>query len=469
MMRSLFAGVSGLRNHQVRMDVIGNNIANVNTVAFKSSRVTFEEAFAQMVQGASRPAGAASNVSGGTNPIQVGLGMNIGSIDLLFTQGNLENTGVTTDLAIQGDAFFVASDGRRNYFTRSGNLQLDADGRLVSSTNGYVIQGRVAQDGELTDTIGDIVLPFGQKSSARATSMVSVGGNLDAEAAGVFDPTATDPSTRETTMIVYDEMGVEYELTVRFERAADDAATAGTDERYVDLDLDGDGVTEQGNVWEYEVEVDTDGDGIADSLETGRIVFDGEGRLVGQLNTTDHSALQTYVDGLDSDAITGQSVTQTVTMNGQEIAIDFGEAMAIDGLSQFAGASTAVAREQDGYTMGQLERIGIDLTGTITGSFTNGVSLTLGQLVLADFNNPTGLIRTGDNMYTTSANSGAAVLGFAGEGSQSVITSGALEMSNVDLAQEFTSMITAQRGFQSNARVITSSDEMLQELVNLKR
>ena len=170
----------------------------------------------------------------------------------------------------------------------------------------------------------------------------------------------------------------------------------------------------------------------------------------------------------DGDAI--GNAEQFVTMAaGNDIELDFGEPLAISGLSQFAGASTAVAREQDGYTMGQLERIGIDQSGIITGAFTNGVNLTLGQLVLADFNNPTGLIRAGDNAYTTSANSGAAVLGFAGEGSQSVVTSGALEMSNVDLAQEFTSMITAQRGFQSNARVITSSDEMLQELVNLKR
>jgi flagellar hook protein FlgE len=167
MMRSLFSGVSGLRNHQVRMDVIGNNISNVNTTAFKASRVTFEEAFAQTLQGASRPAGVNDNVSGGVNPIQVGLGSNIGSIDLLFTQGNLENTGNNTDLAIQGDSFFVVSDGSQRFFTRSGNFQLDATGRLVASTNGFVVQGRMAEDGVLSDEITDIRLPFGQKSAAR--------------------------------------------------------------------------------------------------------------------------------------------------------------------------------------------------------------------------------------------------------------------------------------------------------------
>ncbi len=183
MMRSLFAGVSGLRNHQVKMDVIGNNIANVNTVAFKSSRVTFEEAFAQIVQGASRPPGGATNVSGGRNPIQIGLGMNIGSIDAMFTQGNLETTGVDTDLAIQGDSFFVVSDGTQRFYTRSGAFQLDASGKLVASTNGFIVQGRVPVNGVLTDTIDDIKLPFGQKAPAHATENAVLGGNLDAGAA----------------------------------------------------------------------------------------------------------------------------------------------------------------------------------------------------------------------------------------------------------------------------------------------
>ena len=191
MMRALFAGVSGLRNHLARLDVIGNNIANVNTVAFKSSRVTFEEAFAQLVQGASRPPGD----QGGINPIQIGLGMNIGSIDQDFSQGNLEATGVITDLAIQGDGFFVASDGSRTFYTRAGNFQLDADGRLVSPTNGFVVQGIVADtNGSLTSgsSVGDVVLPFGQKSAAVATTQLSLAGNLDARAQPLGTILATD-------------------------------------------------------------------------------------------------------------------------------------------------------------------------------------------------------------------------------------------------------------------------------------
>lgn len=415
MMRSLFSGVSGLRNHQVRMDVIGNNISNVNTVGYKSSRVTFEEGFAQLLQGASRPPGSSSNVSGGVNPVQVGLGMNIGSIDLLFTQGNIESTGVTTDVAITGDSFFVVNDGTQNYFTRSGNFQLDANGRLVASTNGFVVQGKLAVDGILTDTIQAITLPFGQKSPARDTENVSLAGNLDAEAAV--------GATRQTTITVFDAMGARDEMTISFTKAT-------------------------GTTWDYAV---TMASGTVVSGAAGTLTFDNQGRLTTPVPATPF-------------VFTPASGAQDVS-----IAIDFGTAGSITGLSQFAAPSTAVLKEQDGYTMGDLERFSIDQTGTITGAFTNGVTLTLAQIAMADFNNPAGLIRTGDNMYQVSANSGAGVLGFVGEGSQSVITSGALEMSNVDLAQEFTQMITAQRGFQSNARVITTADEMLQEVVTLKR
>lgn len=418
MMRSLFAGVSGLRNHQVRMDVIGNNIANVNTVAFKSSRVTFEEAFAQILQGASRPPGGANNVSGGRNPIQIGLGMNLGSIDMLFTQGSLETTGVDTDLAIQGDSFFVVSDGAQRFYTRSGAFQLDAGGSLVASTNGFKVQGRMAVNGVMTDPIVDITLPFGQKSPARATEVAVLGGNLDAS--------AVQGDTRQTSITVYDSQGGKHELTITFTRGAN------------------------ANEWDYAITASGEEPNTPFVNDTGTVQFDVDGTLIGP-ETVDFEFTPA-----------GFSSTQPIT-------IQFGTAGEIDGLSQFAGPSTAVLRDQDGYTMGLLERISIDPTGTIVGAFSNGITQTLAQLVLADFNNPSGLIRTGDNMYTVSPNSGAAVLGYAGEGSQSLVTSGALEMSNVDLAQEFTNLITAQRGFQSNARVITTSDEMLQELVNLKR
>src|SRR5262245_32267412 len=210
MMRSLFSGVSGLRNHQVRMDVIGNNVSNVNTVAFKAGRVTFKEGFAQLLQGASRPPGD----HGGINPIQVGLGMQVGSIDTMFQQGNLETTGLNTDLALQGDSFFVVAKGNEHFYTRSGNFQLDAGGRLVSPTNGFVVQGKMAVNGVFQDGIRDIVLPFGQKTSAKATDSLALAGNLNASVpnfTGAFNAAnRADPvnaaSWTESSITVYDSL-----------------------------------------------------------------------------------------------------------------------------------------------------------------------------------------------------------------------------------------------------------------------
>ncbi|MBX3174816.1 MAG: flagellar hook protein FlgE [Gemmatimonadaceae bacterium] len=440
MLRSLFAGVSGLRNHQIRMDVIGNNVSNVNTVAFKAGRVTFKEGFAQLLQGGSRPPGD----QGGINPIQVGLGMQIGSVDTVFAQGNLETTGLNTDVAIQGDSFFVVRKGTQSFFTRSGNFQLDADGRLVAPTNGFIAQGRVAVNGVFQDGIRDIRLPFGQKTSAQATTSMNMAGNLNA-AADVFDlsdPDGAGPLTggfnadtralaantgswTETSISAYDSLGSKYDVKVYLYKTAS-------------------------NEWTWEVDptnLVNAGVPVGSIAGSGVFTFDTDGTLL-------NPALQTV-----SFAPPG---ADPVT-----ISIDPGAG--VNGITQYASTTTAVLRDQDGYTSGTLQNFSVDRTGLITGSFTNGVSVALAQIVLADFNNPAGLLRIGDNMYQESSNSGGPVLGFALEGSQSTLTSGALEMSNVDLAAEFTAMIVAQRGFQANSRVITTSDEMLQELVNLKR
>ncbi len=416
MMRSLFAGVSGLRNHQTRMDVIGNNIANVNTVAFKASRVTFKEAFAQLLQGASRPPGDL----GGINPIQIGSGMNIGSIDQLFSQGSLESTGQNTDLAIQGDSFFVVSDGSRRFYTRAGNFQLDADGRLIAPNNGFVVQGLNADSTgafSSTSTIADIILPVGQKSPARATGIIGLTGNLDSGAA-VGD-------THAMAITVYDSAGGPHDLQINFTNTGPGqwswAATSPTA-----------GVT-AGN---------------------GTVSFNPNGTL----------AAFTYPGG-------GANITVTPAGAGApfNVVVDFGTVGDFNGLAGFSNPSNAVVSRQDGYKAGDLEAIAVDGNGVISGFFTNGVTRNLAQISLARFNNPSGLLRRGDNMYAESANSGLAVVGFSGTSDPSTITPGALENSNVDLSQEFTNMIVTQRGFQANARVITTSDEMLSELVNLRR
>ena len=430
MMRSLFAGVSGLRNHQVRMDVIGNNISNVNTVAFKAGRVTFKEGFAQLLQGASRPPGD----HGGINPIQIGLGMQVGSVDMMFQQGNLESTGLGTDLAIQGDSFFVVSKGTQNFYTRSGNFQLDAEGKLVSPTNGFVVQGRMASNGTFLDGVRDIVLPVGQKTAAKATDSVAVAGNLNSaaplftgtfDAAGRADP-ANSNSWTETSVTVYDSLGNEHDLKLQFWKTGADT-------------------------WSWQVDGTNLPAGFTPPNATAQtLTFDTQGVLTASAPS--------------SPPIVGFTPTGADPVS---VTLDLGSG--INGITSFAGTSTAVLRDQNGYAAGQLTNFSIDRTGLITGAFSNGTNVTLAQIALADFNNPGGLLRTGDNMYAISGNSGGAVLGFALEGSQSTMTSGALEMSNVDLAQEFTSMIVTQRGFQANSKVITTSDEMLQELVNLKR
>jgi flagellar hook protein FlgE len=431
-MRSLFSGVSGLRNHQVRMDVIGNNISNVNTVAFKSGRVTFKEGFTQLLAGASRPPGD----HGGINPIQVGLGMQIGSIDMAFQQGNLETTGLSTDLAIQGDSFFVVAKGAQHYYTRSGNFQLDAGGRLVSPTNGFVVQGRMATGGAFVQGIGDITLPVGQKTQARATTSVAAAGNLNAAAplfTGVFDATnralpVNADSWTETSITVYDSLGNQHDLKLQFWKT-------GADE------------------WTWQVDGTNLPPGFTPPNATPQtLTFDTQG-LLQTVAPTDPPVIGFAPVGADP----------------MSIILDLNKGN-VNGLTSFAaGTNTAVLKDQDGYSAGLLQNFTIDRSGIISGSFTNGTNLVLGQIILADFNNPGGLLRTGDNMYAVSGNSGGAVLGYALSGSQSTITSGALEMSNVDLAQEFTQMIVTQRGFQANSRVITSADEMLQELVNLKR
>jgi len=506
MLRSLYAGVSGLRNNQVRMDVIGNNIANVNTVAFKAGRVTFKEGFAQLLQGASRPPGD----QGGINPIQIGLGMQVGSIDQIFNQGNLETTGLNTDVAIQGDSFFVVRKGNQSFYTRAGNFQVDALGQLVSPANGFIVQGRMYDNGVIQDGIQDIRLPFGQKVSAKPTTEATLAGNLNASAP-IFQGTFADPNDRalpinekawsESQIAVFDSQGTKHDVKIQMWKTGantwdwriDPVASALTQDFQTDSAAPPSDIQLPAPPAGYEIlpanvrvtsSTGTEYASPADwsfsagpppavqftnsmpsnseikisyfmspttatpSVNSGTFTFD----QAGLMNTNVSAALDFAVPGANPVQI-------NLKLNG-----------GVNGLTQFAStASTAVLRDQNGYTAGTLQNFSIDRFGLITGFFTNGTTSPLARIALADFNNPSGLLRIGDNMLQESANSGSAVLGFALEGSQSQLTSGALEMSNVDLAQEFTNMIVAQRAFQANGKVVSTSDDMLQELMTIKR
>ncbi len=418
-LRSLFAGVSGLRNHQLMMDVIGNNIANINTIGFKAGRATFSEMFAQTLRSATQPLGG----NGGTNPVQVGLGMSVNTLDTLFTQGNIEATGQSTDLAVQGSGFFVVQKNGRALYTRVGTFQLDSNGKLVHPGTGAVLQGKLA---DMTGSIPagtkleDLRVALDKKSPAKSTTLVKFAGNLNASAAA--------GNTASASVTVFDSLGNRQTLTLTFTKTANPNEWTWTASVPAPATITGGG--------------------------SGTMTFNPDGTL----NSFTYDAGAT---SLEIDPGTGASALS--------ISLDTGSPGVFAGITQTEGTSNISPREQDGYGSGSLTSISIDQSGKLLGTFSNGTVLTLGQVMLAEFNNPGGLLRAGDNLYDISGNSGIPAIVSPGESSQSTIVSGALEQSNVDLADEFTRMILAQRGFQSNARVITTSDEFLNEVVNLKR
>ncbi|NLA57315.1 MAG: flagellar hook protein FlgE [Firmicutes bacterium] len=507
MMRSLFSGVSALKNHQIRMDVIGNNIANVNTVGFKSSRVTFRDILSQTMKAASAPQGG----RGGVNPIQIGLGMALGSIDVNHGQGSPEVTGRQTDMSIEGNGFFILSDGDRQYYTRAGLFGVDQDGSLVSSVNGMKVMGWKAINGQVDSkgALQELVIPMGITIKPIATSSVKFSGNLDSrvdwdwnlgEAEFSYENAvysvkiarnSTEPGKWELTIAQKekDDGSPSSTAEVVFDEATGrlflpttsvSVPGAGDSSKQFTLELTDQGLTIKDasnnnlftasvgypqvtqtvdvfdslgnshavsfvltkigvNTWHWQASCDV----VPASGGTGTIVFDNTGGI---------------------QSITGDPLVFTPEgANPMQIMPDF------SALVQNAAEGTLVFESQNGYPQGTLVGFSVDEAGNIIGEYSNGLTEVLGQIAIAVFNNPAGLSRAGDTTYVMSANSGEPKIGQPGTGPRGKITPGSLEMSNVDLSQEFTDMIITQRGFQANSRIITTSDEMLQELVNLKR
>jgi len=443
MMRSLYAGVSGLQNHQTRMDVIGNNIANVNTHGFKRGRVNFHDIISQTTSGAARP----NDQRGGVNPKQVGLGMSVASVDTIHTQGALQTTNKISDLAITGDGFFIMRDGQEKYFTRAGAFDIDAQGVLVNPANGMRVQGWSADmEGNINTAtdVGDLTIPVGSKDEAKATAMVEWKCNLD--------KTAPNDKSWVPNKIVYDSFGNPHTLEVSFQKDPDAV-----------------------NVWIATVNVDPEAEvntgltvGETDSNQF-RLRFNNEGTLVSFIDTNGNEV----VDG-PLNVNVGFSVADSVDANGnlvrQNFDLNLGDIGSTqDSITQFAGDFSTKAFRQDGYQMGYMKTYTIDQSGVITAVYTNGNSRAIGQVGLASFINPGGLEKAGESTFTVSNNSGEADFGPAFIAGKGGINAGMLEMSNVDLAQQFTDMIVTQRGFQANSRTITTSDQMLQELLSLKR
>lgn len=464
MMRALYSGVSGLKNHQTRMDVIGNNISNVNTTGFKSERVSFQDMISQTITGAAEPR---DNV-GGVNPKQVGLGMSVASIDKNMTQGALQTTGKTTDIAITGEGFFVLADGDKRLYSRAGNFDVDKEGLLVNPANGMKVQGwnslTDADGRQYLNTAGqteDIIVPLYSKEPAKETTFVNFKSNLRSSVEAVpadatdeqryrmiNDPDISKRRGHTTSINVYDDLGNVHHLKIQLWKADNNrwsASVSMSDASQLSVDVLGpanQNTTVPGNS-RFEVNFSPD----------GKIASVSDGVDV-QSNNELTAKISFRIPGIPDPG---------------NIELRLGEAGTIDGITQFASNFTTKAVEQDGYPMGYMESFTIDASGIVTGIYSNGVKQPLAQIALANFTNPEGLTKAGNNNYVVSNNSGEALIGESGIGGLGNINAGFLEMSNVDLADQFTDMIVTQRGFQANSRSITTSDQMLQELLSLKR
>jgi len=711
MLRAMYSGITGLRNFQTQMDVLGNNIANVSTVGFKGSRVTFQTTLLQTLSSGKAP----QDAYGGTNPVQIGLGAKVSSVDKVMNQGSFQNTGKKTDLAIQGDGFFVLSDGQGQYFTRAGNFSLDDTGYLVNPSSGMKLQGwssKISSSGQryvdTNDPIADVKISAGLVMSAKQTTQVTLAHNLNADVgidettmviksslgknlpirfkfdrimsndykdryvynwdAEVIDPDGrynlmqetatgiqgstnikgtieldesgnviswqtfkTDGTVADNSKIslydvkgelkdvngadasvttssgssnltgnlkLIDSMGAEVYYdpsnvsivttnndvtvtltkedgsTMTFTKTYDDPATAvvetntitrfneiftqGIDDttgvytisglslsgvgvdtvdagnygfssvreiiqppsggaiKFVDINnpanfvvseytnptvssstLVYDSLGKDYNVYTKFTKIDTntwywkaelaDGtplyklasDGTREnSIAEGVLAFDGNGQIAAthwrlnsdgtvDTNITDsnNGAFGFWFDPSEVGSALNPTVPLSSTAGAGPVSIE----LKFQEITQFSAPHSVAVTEQDGNSEGTLESFAINEIGQVIGTFTNGKTDTLGQVALAVFNNPAGLLETGNSMYVQSANSGLAQIGVMGVGGRGTIIPGALEMSNVDLAEEFTNMIVAQRGFQATSRIITTADQILQELVNIKR
>ena len=463
MMRTLYSGVSGMQNHQTRLDVIGNNVSNVNTTGFKRGRVNFQDMISQQLTGAAKP----TEEVGGVNPKEVGLGMTVASIDTIFTQGNLQSTGVSTDIAIQGNGFFVLKNGQETFYTRAGTFGVDSEGTLVNPANGLRVQGWMAQEvnGEMViNTAGsteDLIIPIGQKDAAKATTNVDFACNLNKNTL-MLEENASDSdilkATWGTETKVYDSFGNEHMLSVSFTRVP------GTN-----------------NQWQATVNVDAEnaaetmtrvGLGTTDGVENTFVVtFDNFGRLQ---SVTDSAGNVTNDNGqvsiMASFNVPGGNPDADGNPLRQTMNINLGTIGSIENtITQFAESSSTKAFYQDGYTMGYLDNFKIDASGIITGVYSNGTTRAIGQIAMASFTNQNGLEKAGDNTYVASNNSGLANIGTSGVAGKGSLLAGALEMSNVDLTEQMTDMIVTQRGFQANSKTIQTADTLLDTVLSLKR
>jgi len=420
---ALYSGVSGLNTNSQAMTVIGNNLANTNTLGFKGARTVFSDLLSSTING-----------SGGTS--QVGRGVNVSKVDNIFSQGTFESTESGLDVAIEGEGFFLVSEPGDDtvYYTRAGAFRFDENGFLVNP-EGMRVQGkRYDVNGELiAGDPEDIVVDNTGLIAGNATTEMTLNTNLDAAAdvpaaAFVFD----DPDTfnYSSSTQVFDSLGEPHLLTTYFVK--DGAA----------------------NTWDWYWSAEDNANNVfgATAAPAGQLTFDTDGTLL----TGGGGAPAPNIIGGGGvfDWGNGSDVNQTI-----DITFD---------TTQFDSASTVISQDQNGFGAGNLSSVDIDGDGAVIASYSNGEQIRVAHLVLGRFNNPNGLELVGNNLFGTTDNSGVARVGLPGPELGNVFTN-SLEQSNVDMGAEFVRMITVQRGFQANSKIITTVDELLGELINLKR
>ncbi|HUU19153.1 MAG TPA: flagellar hook-basal body complex protein [Sedimentisphaerales bacterium] len=556
---ALSAGVTGLQAHQKMIDVAGNNLANVNTTAFKASRITFSELLSETIKKASQP----TSTVGGTNPQQMGSGVGVAGITPNTTQGNIVNTGNPLDLALEGEGYFVVSDGQQNIYTRAGAFAVDADSIMVDPSTGYRVQriGSLGEnDGFQIAGDSDLHVPYDVPMPARLTSQIVVSGNLstdetfdtpqtqlltsnvtytqngtaavgttfindlDQTTSGTYDPAATievtgfdhdgTPLSDATPLSVNATTTLDNLISHINTVLGATNATASLDNGQIRIADVSSGYsrsdvgltfTNTGGDADWTepayFEMLTVGGDEARSVniktydsQGGKHVFSGAFVRTDEPNTWDMvltsitgnineiSIANRRIEDITFDAtngyytgLGGSDPAEFVISfahdpsNPQTISLDFGTVGSLNGLTQFAGNSTAVAKEQDGYEAGNLSTVSVNKEGIVIGAFSNGIKKDIAAVQIALFQNTTGLESIGGGYFTTSANSGAPVATQAMTGGAGSIHGGALEKSNADVATQFVSMIQAQNGFQANARTIRVANDILRELSNLIR
>jgi flagellar hook protein FlgE len=408
MIGSLYAGISGLNANAAAMTAIGDNIANVNTTAYKSNSVSFANMLSE-------------SLGGGTETSGIGRGVQLVGTVPYWSQGSIETTSNPTDLAINGRGFFLLHDSSgANYFTRAGAFSFDSVG-LLKNSEGLNVQGYVLDSNGNIGSLTDINVPGQSTTPSAPTTQFTFDMNLDGTKADVSDIYTTNLS-------VYDSLGASIPVALTFTNNG------------------------SGGSWTGSASIPASA-GTAATFSSDQFTFDGDGKLTAPASDIT----------LSLDLTNGATTPQVITWDLYSSGSNNGD------LTGYASNSATTFQTQDGYTSGVLRNVSVDEEGRVVGTYSNGQLIPLYKVAVYDFPNYFGLRKMGGNLYAETLASGGAIQGVAGQGSVGSISPSSLEMSNVDLASEFVKMITTQRAFQANSRVITTSDELLSELINLKR